>query len=99
MKIEMKIEELEARRSLLQGREKNNSNICRKITRNINKLKKEIQKVNKLDQVYCTNCKFFKIKEISVDNLEPSCKYQEKCNLYDCEDSRSLVERPFYKEN
>lgn len=52
-----------------------------------------------MEQVYCTNCKYFKIKKMDIDDYMPSCKYGDKCNLTDCEDSKDLSERPFYKES
>jgi hypothetical protein len=45
--------------------------------------------------VYCTQCKHFKVSE-NNDDYFPYCKYQTKCDIFDCEDSRTLRERPYY---
>ena len=51
-----------------------------------------------MEQVYCTNCKYFKIKKMKNKNYMISCKYEDKCNLTDCEDRKDLSEHYFYKE-
>lgn len=49
-------------------------------------------------QVYCTHCAHFKIKDIEKDGIGfPCCKYENDCNIWDCDDSMSLYERPYYK--
>jgi len=45
--------------------------------------------------VNCTNCKFFRL----CDEGLPYCCYENDCNINDCEDSKTLKERPFYREN
>lgn len=52
-----------------------------------------------MKQVYCTDCIFFKIAKMGKDEFVPKCKHESKCCLDDCEDSKSIKERPFYKEN
>lgn len=46
------------------------------------------------EYVYCTNCKNFKIEKDDT----PNCQYYDKCDIWDCEDSKSREERPFYEE-
>ena len=48
-----------------------------------------------MSQVYCTNCRHFYIDE---EDFIPKCKHEEECDIRDCEDSRSLEERPCYEE-
>ena len=48
-----------------------------------------------MSQVYCTDCRHFYIDE---KDFIPKCKYEEECDIRDCEDSRSLEERPCYEE-
>ena len=48
-----------------------------------------------MSQVYCTNCRHFYIDE---KDFIPKCKHEEECDIRDCEDSRSLEERPCYEE-
>ena len=48
-----------------------------------------------MSQVYCTNCRHFYIDE---EDFIPKCKHKEECDIRDCEDSRSLEERPCYEE-
>lgn len=50
-------------------------------------------------QVYCTDCIYFRIIVVGENDFESRCKYENKCCLLDCEDSKSIDERPFYKEN
>lgn len=52
-----------------------------------------------MKQVYCTDCIYFKIDKTVEDEFVPKCKYELECCLDDCEDSKSIEERPFYKEN
>ncbi len=49
--------------------------------------------MDKNTYVYCTRCKHF-----SCDEEGPQCPYEEKCSLWDPEDSRPRGERPFYEE-
>jgi len=44
-------------------------------------------------QVYCTRCLWFRI----IDDV-PECKYQEECDIWDCEDSTQFSLRPKYVE-
>lgn len=53
---------------------------------------------NDMEQVYCTHCKNFRIYWVGVDEYIPQCKYVDECNLLDCEDSKSIEERPKYEE-
>ncbi len=41
--------------------------------------------------VYCTDCVYF-----SIINEIPHCPFESKCDLNDCEDSKSIQERPLY---
>ena len=43
--------------------------------------------------VYCTGCKYFLIK-----NETPHCKFEGICDIFDCEDSKHIDERPYFKE-
>lgn len=43
--------------------------------------------------VYCTCCRHFTITE----DEPPECKYSNSCDLYDPEDSRPHMERPYYE--
>ena len=51
-----------------------------------------------MNQVYCTDCINFKIVKIGKDDFIPQCKHNLECCLDDCEDSKNIEERPFYKE-
>lgn len=51
-----------------------------------------------MEQVYCTDCMYFRIIEVEENDFMPRCKYEDKCCLFDCEDSKSINERPYYKE-
>ena len=42
--------------------------------------------------VYCTNCVWLK-----YENDAPVCKYENGCDIWDPEDSKSLSDRPYYK--
>lgn len=55
---------------------------------------KEVGKLDLKEYVYCTNCKNFKIEKDDT----PNCQYYDKCDIWDCEDSKSREERPFYEE-
>lgn len=44
------------------------------------------------DYVYCTECMYFKVNDDT-----PHCKYEDECDIWDCEDSRRYAERPHYK--
>jgi hypothetical protein len=48
--------------------------------------------------VYCTKCNNFELNEIGEDDYTPDCKYKDKCDLQDCEDSRPFKDRPYYEE-
>ena len=43
------------------------------------------------EMVYCTDCRYFEI----VFDI-PHCRFQDMCDIYDCEDSKIREERPFY---
>ena len=45
------------------------------------------------EYVYCTNCRYFRL----CDEGLPYCMYENKCDINDCEDSKSLKERPYYE--
>lgn len=51
-----------------------------------------------MKHVYCTNCVYFKVKEIDKYDFIPTCKHEFECCLEDCEDSKDIKERHFYKE-
>lgn len=42
--------------------------------------------------VYCTECAWL----IYTDGT-PTCKYEKECDIWDPEDSKSLLDRPYYK--
>jgi hypothetical protein len=46
------------------------------------------------EHVYCTDCLYFRLD----DESKPYCMYENKCNINDCEDSKSFKERPCYEE-
>lgn len=46
------------------------------------------------EHVYCTDCYYFRLCD---ENL-PYCMYEDKCNINNCEDSKSREERPHYME-
>ena len=48
------------------------------------------------EQVYCTNCKYFRL----CDEQKPYCVSEnvDKCDNWDCDDSRPFSERPYYEE-
>lgn len=43
--------------------------------------------------VYCADCKYLKII-----NETPYCKFEGICDIYDCEDSKYIKNRPYFKE-
>ena len=51
--------------------------------------------VNKNIHVYCTNCAEFRLDDEGI----PYCPYEDKCDIWDCEDSKPLKQRPYYVEN
>lgn len=46
------------------------------------------------DMVYCTNCNWFRL----CDEGLPYCIFENKCDIKDCEDSKSKEDRPCYEE-
>ncbi len=51
------------------------------------------------DHVYCTNCKHYKFKIINDDgDICPHCVNEDKCDIWDSEDSRPFSVRPMYIE-
>ena len=49
--------------------------------------------MDKNTHVYCTECVWL----IYTDDGIPTCKYEKECNIWDAEDSKSLLDRPYYK--
>jgi hypothetical protein len=48
--------------------------------------------------VYCTECKHFNYKIINDDgDFKPFCIHEDKCNIWDCEDSKPYKDRPRYE--
>ena len=45
------------------------------------------------EYVYCTKCKHFRLSDKNI----PYCKYENICNINNCEDSLELKDRPYYK--
>lgn len=45
------------------------------------------------EQVYCTDCKWFRLDDEEI----PYCPFEDKCDINNCEDSRSFLDRPCYK--
>ena len=45
------------------------------------------------EYVYCVNCDFFRLCNEGL----PYCFYENECNINDCEDSKTIEERPRYK--
>lgn len=43
-------------------------------------------------RVYCTHCKYFRISKDEV----PYCKFQNECDIFNCEDDAPLNKRPKY---
>lgn len=43
--------------------------------------------------VYCTNCQHFR----ADDEYLPYCPFEDKCNIWNCEDSKPFRERPRYE--
>lgn len=56
--------------------------------------KKEWELLQKDKHVYCTHCKHFRldIEEASY------CKFEEVCDLTNCDDGKLFSERPRYEE-
>lgn len=50
--------------------------------------------MDKDEHVYCTKCIHFRI----CDEMIPYCIFEDTCDIWDCEDSKSLHERPNYEE-
>ena len=50
--------------------------------------------IHKDTHVYCTNCEYFKLNFREL----PYCPYECDCDLWDCNDSKPLKERPMYEE-
>ena len=44
------------------------------------------------EYVYCTDCYYFNVWDEHI----PYCIYEDKCNINDCDDSKSKTERPYY---
>ena len=45
------------------------------------------------EQVYCVDCEHF-----YIDNREiPECDFEDTCDIFDCDDSKSFKDRPMYK--
>lgn len=42
--------------------------------------------------VYCTNCIDFRLDNEGL----PYCQYENKCDIYDCNDSKPFKLRPYY---
>lgn len=49
--------------------------------------------MNKDKHVYCTRCKHFRLDDEQV----PRCPFEDKCNIYNCEDSMRFEDRPYYE--
>jgi hypothetical protein len=49
--------------------------------------------MNQKQHVYCTECVHFRISDEDI----PYCKFEDKCDIYDCEDSRPFSERMCYE--
>ena len=49
------------------------------------------------EQVYCTKCKHLKTATTPDGEYLVACKYDEKCDLFDTEDSKPLSKRPYYE--
>ena len=46
-----------------------------------------------MEYVYCTNCRHFRLD----DEYIPYCPFEDKCDINDCEDSKTLEDRPYYE--
>jgi len=44
--------------------------------------------------VYCTDCKYFRLD----DENKPYCPFESECDIWNCEDSKSLLDRPKYED-
>lgn len=49
--------------------------------------------MDKNAHVYCTECAWL----IYTDDGIPTCKHEKECDIWDAEDSKSLLDRPYYK--
>jgi hypothetical protein len=54
------------------------------------------------EQVYCTDCKWFKALPIGVEIWEvdekiPYCPFEDECDIDNCEDSQAFKYRPCYE--
>lgn len=55
-----------------------------------------INKFNENEKyVYCTHCKYFRVD----DEEKPYCPFEDKCDIWDCEDSKDINLRPYYELN
>jgi len=43
--------------------------------------------------VYCTECDWLTYTDDGI----PTCKHEKECDILDAEDSKSLLDRPYYK--
>lgn len=53
---------------------------------------KKLEPYINTEQVYCTNCFNFRLCDEGI----PYCCYENKCDNTDCEDSKSIGDRPMY---
>lgn len=74
----------------------NTSSKCYKCTNYIQKGFDDFDReaISSYEYVYCTECVHFKLKDGSC----PYCKYEDICNINNCEDSMSFEDRPYYKK-
>ena len=54
--------------------------------------------MNENKHVYCTRCKHFRIIEKEKGDFYPECEHIDKCDIWDCEDSKPFKDRPYYEE-
>lgn len=52
-----------------------------------------MKEINEYTHVYCTRCRWF-----YIENETPKCKYENECDIWDCEDSKPFKNRPKYEE-
>lgn len=50
--------------------------------------------INADTHVYCTHCKWFQLDDEDI----PYCAWEDKCDIRNCEDSISFLDRPCYEE-
>lgn len=55
-------------------------------------LKNNQNNLTKDTYVYCTNCYNFRLDDEEL----PYCCYENKCDINDCEDGKTLKEKPYY---